>query len=183
MGKVSIYTISDRKTGYVYYVGATEGDLNIRFSGHRSEYRLECLKSENVYPVIEEIDVAHGTEEAREMENYWVWQMRSWGFNLENRTFTVPYKGDTSRVKKSDRRYMRISLDKEQYEELNFGDSGRAANLRVLAFSMIKLLKKLHGVGYRFALTEHNKSVIRDHFRNTFFEYRYNPNNNDLTNP
>ena len=58
-----------------FYIGKTK-DLNNRVSGHKIKYGLDTI--------IEELEVV-SQKDAKLMEEYWINQFKSWGFNLINK--------------------------------------------------------------------------------------------------
>lgn len=85
-----IYTLSDPITMDVRYVGATSSTLKNRLEGHllQKAGTLKCnwissLKDNGLIPVIEEIETVK--YELKSLENYWISQFDSWGFDLFNK--------------------------------------------------------------------------------------------------
>lgn len=88
----SIYTLSNPITNEIKYVGFTSLTLDKRLKSHmhdskRRNTHLYCwirkLKQNNLMPTIELLDVCD-MNNWRELECYWIYQLRTWGFNLTN---------------------------------------------------------------------------------------------------
>lgn len=92
MRAVTIYTVGDA-TGDICYVGATNQPLMQRLGQHRYEGRLRALNSEVV--LIEPLETVYGEWATDMAETYWAEQFRAWGFDLQNRRKTTPYRADT----------------------------------------------------------------------------------------
>lgn len=75
-----IYTVSD-KNGVVYYVGRTENPEG-RSCGHR-----KC----NNFEIIDTIETDYEYYRITDLENYWIDQMRQWGFVLKNKNGNLAY--------------------------------------------------------------------------------------------
>lgn len=92
---IKIYTLTDPRTNEVRYVGKTKGTLKRRLNGHMCEARsgamyykakwVRVLIKEGLIPIIEEIDRID-SENWAWLEQYWISQFISWGFNLTNAT-------------------------------------------------------------------------------------------------
>lgn len=93
---VKIYTLTDPRTGKIRYLGKTKQDLNKRYYSHVSQYRLKREKShknswisgvlrDGYKPIMEVIDIVP-EEDWILMEQYWISQLLSWGYNLTNMT-------------------------------------------------------------------------------------------------
>lgn len=87
-----IYTLSDPRTGTVMYVGKTIVSLKERLRCHlKDKYgcpRMDWIKTLAYFklvPIIEFIEECP-EEDLDWMENYWILQFRTWGFDLLNRT-------------------------------------------------------------------------------------------------
>lgn len=95
--KYSIYTLSNPETGAVFYVGKTI-NLKTRFKSHLSlkdadnsfkNQIIEYILHHGAMPVIEEVDyfdcyLREDEDYVHELETYWMWQFKAWGFNLTN---------------------------------------------------------------------------------------------------
>lgn len=77
-----VYDLTDNVTGQVIYVGQTYQPKQ-RFQVHRS-MRKPCDISMNI---LEELHTGDWTvlTLANNMEQYWIEQMETWGFKLENK--------------------------------------------------------------------------------------------------
>jgi 3-oxoacyl-[acyl-carrier-protein] synthase III len=88
-----VYTLTNPKTDEIFYVGVTQS-CKWRKSTHASKItdngklsRKDRYVVENgITPVFEVIDeiVAYSLIKASEVEEYWIHQLRAWGFNLTN---------------------------------------------------------------------------------------------------
>lgn len=85
-----IYTLSHPVTLEVRYIGVTT-NLKTRLNRHchitdntHKECWVKSLKTQNLKPLIEEIDSFDNKEEAYAMEIYWISQFKAWGFDLCN---------------------------------------------------------------------------------------------------
>ena len=88
---VYIYTLSDPTTNKIRYVGKTD-DLKERFRGHvnckfkrHSRNWILSLKRKGLLPVMEVIDIVEN-DEWQFWEQYWISQIKAWGFNVTNLT-------------------------------------------------------------------------------------------------
>lgn len=94
IGKIKIYTLSDSND--IFYVGVTTQTLFYRLLGHINQYKNNNsnLKSEKINKMIRlgvtpHIDLIEcfDLEDnflAYDFEKYWIWQLKSWGFDLVN---------------------------------------------------------------------------------------------------
>lgn len=89
---VRIYTLSHPETDYVFYVGRTTMRLDLRLSCHwtnnqrttpKYESYMKKLRADRVIPIIREIDRCSYSDRTR-LEEYWVQQFATWGFDLVN---------------------------------------------------------------------------------------------------
>lgn len=92
---VSIYTLSDPRTGEVRYVGQTHRPLKFRYWAHvnpRPQDRthnanwIKHLRKDGLRPIIELIEEVPD-EEWVLWEKYWIAQFKCWGFRLNNHSF------------------------------------------------------------------------------------------------
>lgn len=89
MENYNIYTLSCAKTGDIKYIGATTMSLNQRLSQHKwnaknKKTKLSLwLKQVNCDVNIEFIEKAN-KENWKEIEQYWISQFKTWGFNILN---------------------------------------------------------------------------------------------------
>lgn len=86
-----IYTLSDPRTSVVRYVGKSN-DPEYRLINHCKDKRLTknkswivSLRNQGLKPLLEIIDEVPA-EEWEFWEQYWIAQMRVWGFSLNNLT-------------------------------------------------------------------------------------------------
>lgn len=93
---VKIYTLADPETSLIRYIGKTKQPLNKRYNNHISDYRLNkekshknswiiSLKQRGLKPIIEVLDEVL-EEDWILVEQYWISQLKTWGFNLTNMT-------------------------------------------------------------------------------------------------
>lgn len=92
MKTTKIYTLSDPVTNEIRYVGKTEKSLLKRFNEHLSKkdrtYKscwIQSLLSTGNKPIIELLDEVR-YEDWIFWEQYWIFQLKSWGVNLTNLT-------------------------------------------------------------------------------------------------
>jgi hypothetical protein len=90
MNYTYIYTLSDPDTLEVRYVGKTDNikkrytaHINKRLNNTHKEQWIHGLKIINKYPLIEILDIVDKNNWVF-WEQYWISQMRQWGFNLTN---------------------------------------------------------------------------------------------------
>lgn len=84
--RITIYFLSDASTGNIHYVGATKSSLKNRLKAHRwavGSRKLTALKASGIKLQIGKLDECAVSESAF-YENYWIDQMRAWGFTLTN---------------------------------------------------------------------------------------------------
>lgn len=86
----SIYTLTNPENGQVFYVGCTSKPIEKRLQAGYPCDTFLLLKSKSIKPFIEVIDTCH-PHEAKHLELYWIWQMKCWGFTLENKAFYPSY--------------------------------------------------------------------------------------------
>lgn len=97
-----IYTLSDPISGDIRYVGQTN-NIKIRYKKHISNTKrktkvinwIKSLKNKNLKPIIEIIDIVDYNNR-NFWEEYWIWQMKVWGFNLMNLTYGGDHNGNHS---------------------------------------------------------------------------------------
>lgn len=93
---IKIYTLKDPTTNEIKYVGKTSQSLKRRLSLHLSVARnrihishtsnwIKSLLDNNQYPLIEELDFIED-EDWEWLEQYWISQLKQWGFKLTNQT-------------------------------------------------------------------------------------------------
>ncbi len=93
MNFVYIYTLTDPRDGIIKYVGKTQTELKYRLNGHGNELHLKrggrknnwirSLKNLGLMPIIEELDRVDINEWGF-WEQYWISQIKTWGFDLKN---------------------------------------------------------------------------------------------------
>lgn len=97
MKTIKIYTLDDPITGYIKYVGKTTSPLTTRLSAHIYEalkrntksYRCSWIKhlnSKNLKPTINLLDEIQYTSDWEWLEQYWISQIKTWGFKITNLT-------------------------------------------------------------------------------------------------
>lgn len=91
---ILIYTLRDPRTDQIRYIGKTNNlkrRINQHIKGARNNTKtkkaawIKSLLNENVLPIIEILDECT-VYDWQEVEQYWIWQFRSWGFKLVNST-------------------------------------------------------------------------------------------------
>ncbi len=97
--EITIYTLEDPITNQIRYVGITSSTIKERLQNHikNTKYRkrqtqsgkdrwILDLLSKNLLPIITEIEVVndHYNYVEEVLEIYWIWQFKSWGFDLLN---------------------------------------------------------------------------------------------------
>jgi hypothetical protein len=89
-----IYIMIDPLTSEVKYVGKTSTTEAERLRGHLSDSKrteskqsiwVRSLSLKGMQPIIEQIDSYNSNGD--ELEFYWIWQFKTWGFNLNNEYF------------------------------------------------------------------------------------------------
>lgn len=96
--KYRVYTLSDPVNEEIKYVGITTQSLIDRLRGHVADkYNKEKylwiieLRKQGKMPYIDELEIFYDTPKSiyhNKIENYWIHQFRSWGFDLFNRLRT-----------------------------------------------------------------------------------------------
>lgn len=91
--KIYIYTLTDPITNQIRYVGKTNNIVQ-RYKAHLNKAKrhqkhmfnwINALKKEGLKPIMEIIDVV-SIEEWKFWEQYWISQLKTWGFKLINYT-------------------------------------------------------------------------------------------------
>lgn len=95
--RYSIYTLSNPLNGEIFYVGKTiniktrfKSHLNIKDADNEMKNRIiEFILHNSAMPIIQELDYIdciyrEDEDEVHELEMYWIWQMKAWGFPLCN---------------------------------------------------------------------------------------------------
>jgi len=103
-GKYKIYTISDK--GDIFYVGITQNSLMTRMLDHITNSKNKNdVKSIKIMGMLKngntpEIDILELVDKdnihAFDYEQYWIEQLKSWGFNLLN---NVVSRGKKAKIK------------------------------------------------------------------------------------
>lgn len=92
MQSYKIYSLRCPLTDHIFYVGCTAEKLEVRVKQSYTAPTVKELRKQGLQPVIELLEettyVYRGTR-----ENYWIQQLRAWGFNLENQV--MPRHADT----------------------------------------------------------------------------------------
>lgn len=94
---IRIYTLTDPRTNLIFYVGASKSSTSLIVARHLSYYariRRE-LRKLGLRPIFTEIEATDNAVEAGRLEEYWIWQFRSWGFQLENERLCSGYPGSS----------------------------------------------------------------------------------------
>lgn len=97
METIKIYALINPKTGEVRYIGKTIQTLERRLTNHISDGRkkryknytvnwINSLINQNLLPEIILIDEINFEENWEWLEQYWISQFKTWGFNLTNLT-------------------------------------------------------------------------------------------------
>lgn len=92
-----IYTLSDPITGEIRYIGKTKSSLKYRLSQHihdslnngtgtHKKAWIKGLILKGVTPIIEILDIVQPQMCWKELERYWIGQLKAWGYNLVNMT-------------------------------------------------------------------------------------------------
>lgn len=92
---MKIYILKDPITKEIRYLGITKNPLNVRLNGHihdckhkKPTHKINWIKSLlklELRPIIELLEEVDDVI-AFDMEIYWIYQLKSWGFNLTNST-------------------------------------------------------------------------------------------------
>jgi hypothetical protein len=104
---IRIYTLADPRNGNVFYVGASRATDKQITSRHLTEGASKIgirkeLRQLKISALVETIDTASDVSEARGLEEYWLWQFRSWGFKLDNSRFCSGFPISKGRYLKTD---------------------------------------------------------------------------------
>jgi len=92
---IKIYTISCPLTNQVRYIGKTKEKLEVRLKSHirsTKQYNhlmstwIKSLLSNNLLPIIEELDECESNDDANRLECMYIGLFKTWGFNLKNMT-------------------------------------------------------------------------------------------------
>jgi len=82
-----IYTLANPENGLIEYVGCTS-QFKVRREQHYCRVKREGLPAR----IMQVIDRTGDEAEAKDLETYWIHQLRSWGFALSNSYRNAPYK-------------------------------------------------------------------------------------------
>jgi len=122
---IYIYTLTDPNTNMVRYVGKTN-NLNNRlkshictakkYNSHKNNW-IKKLLIMNLKPIIDIIDIIDDESYWEPVEQYWISQFKTWGFNLVN----VSDGGENPPILKShsEETKQKLSLIKKEYFTLN----------------------------------------------------------------
>jgi hypothetical protein len=122
----NIYTLEDPRTGHIRYVGATH-NLKERNFRHNSlsnkanikkHFWIKELKENKLRAVMNVIDFG-----GRDIENYWIEQMRAWGFDLLNEPEKVTFKkiSDSNKgVSKDEKHKEKLKMSNKMYNYIVF---------------------------------------------------------------
>lgn len=92
---IKIYTISCPITNQVKYIGKTKQSIEIRLKqhikstkqyNHKMSTWLKSVINQNLYPVIEELELCYNDVDANKLESMYIGLFKSWGFELKNMT-------------------------------------------------------------------------------------------------
>ena len=132
---VYIYTLSDPITNEVRYCGKTSRTLKKRLSGHLREKKviekydwIKNIKNNNLIPIIEIIDEV-GDSDWDFWEKYWISQLKTWGFDLLNKTnggeYSVTgFKHSEESKKKISESQIGKKFNDEWRKNISFGKKG-----------------------------------------------------------
>ena len=143
---VSIYTISDAKTGYVFYVGSTKNHILARFSNHKCNTPAirYLIEKKGLTLVAEEIDTVEDDKDRMQCERFWIELISTWGFTLVN------YHMNSNKVKN------------EEYEQTVLVCRPRKIYAQVIATALQKEAKKTdRSISYII------EQLLIDHFQIT----------------
>ena len=174
MELVSIYSIADKRTGIVYYVGATMGTLRSRLIQHMSNSELPFFKDDEVEPMIERLEAVE-EEHAAEAEQYWIEQIRQWGFplqNSKNRRYRKPQgllaghddiiQINSARVPKS---WMKKCLARVKIK----GYTSNGFYIAKLAMAMCEVIDILGEPGTKIKMTDEKMSQLQNFMKETHY--------------
>ena len=153
----TIYSLEHPITGEVKYIGVTRSPLNIRLNGHlnsknKTKVNNWCLDlvNENMLPVIKEVDIVEQTE-SNNIEEFWIHQFKSWGFELLNNNKIIRVKAKYSDYKHRYHYYSRnqfvktIKLSPELLDQLNKERLKIKPSPSLHAYMLFKLSRPLIG--------------------------------------
>ena len=135
--RATIYTLQNKNTGNVFYVGSTTQPLLNRLSGHKADCKSKArpvsvyIRNNKDNIEIESIDSFEGLNklDLLRLEMYWISQFREWGFDLLNVTTTIKGSNEGIRINDTHINLKKIPdvlydyLLKAQYENKLNGDS------------------------------------------------------------
>lgn len=167
MNKVLIYTLTDPRTNLVRYVGMTRKTLKQRLSTHMSIIRkkennrrstwIRKLAKLNLKPIIELLDEVDEADWDF-YEQYWISQIKTWGFDLKNTTLRGKSSFDILRVKGSVTRQRDLvyQLDRDKNIINVFKNAIDAAKTLNLTIDFVK-----DRIKHRFLYTKTNYIFCR----------------------
>jgi hypothetical protein len=88
---IKIYMLVDHRSGQPFYVGASKANEKAIIYRHIPKRFVEGEPNKYYGFSVEILDNANTVTEAANLEEYWYFQLRSWGFTLEN-YFIKSYK-------------------------------------------------------------------------------------------
>lgn len=107
--QVYIYSLADPRTGEVRYVGKSinlkkriDNHLHIRKKSHCSSW-IQSLKTLKLKPIFEILDCVP-KEEWVFWEQWWICQMKAWGFRLTNHTIGGEGQSGTKQSEESNKK-------------------------------------------------------------------------------
>lgn len=124
MKTVVIYTLSDPITKEIKYIGKTTQSFSDRLCKHIYQSRerknhsalwIQELLKKGLMPLIQELEICNN-DDWEEIENYWIEQIRSWGFNLTNQMLGGKC-GSGPKSKETREKLRQINLGKKASEE------------------------------------------------------------------
>ncbi len=165
--RYSIYTLSNPITNAVFYVGKTvniktrfKSHLNIKDADNSMKNQIiEFILHNSAMPIIEEIDYVdcvyrEDEDRVNELEVYWIWQFKEWGFDLCNVDIL-------KRKVKYSRRYSHV-LKRSAFE----------ATIVFLQKTWDRLNKLKNDVFSQCDVDEHDSKMILDDLRNDWNKCR-----------
>lgn len=95
-----VYTLSCPLNGDIFYVGCTKDELHVRLGSHLNKSKSSqsavhlYIRSNNIIPAIDLLEVVEyeSRNSLLDREEYWIDQLRQWGYKLKNKLSTTPKK-------------------------------------------------------------------------------------------